>query len=75
METSLVWCRYALSVIGLFLLALLQEFLSSYRADLGLKAAKTPQGSSSDININLTGGRCESMVLLLSQRGQELLRD
>ena len=46
-----------MSVIGLFILAVLQEFLISYRASLGLKAAKGPEGSSSDINVNLTGNR------------------
>ena len=47
-----------MSVIGLFILAVLQEFLVSYRATLGMKAAKATEGSSSDINVNLTGNRC-----------------
>ncbi|CAK0780326.1 hypothetical protein CVIRNUC_005013 [Coccomyxa viridis] len=48
---------YAMSVIGLFILAVLQEFMISYRATLGMKAAKATEGSSSDINVNLTGNR------------------
>ncbi len=47
-----------MSVIGLFILAVLQEFMISYRATLGMKAAKATEGSSSDINVNLTGNRC-----------------
>ena len=47
-----------MSVIGLFILAVLQEFMISCRAILGVKAAKAAEGSSSDINVNLTGNRC-----------------
>ena len=47
-----------MSVIGLFVLAVLQEFMISYRGTLGLKAAKAAESSSSDINVNLTGNRC-----------------
>ena len=52
-------CRYALSVVGLFLLAMLQEFLISYRASIGMKAAKPASSTSADMNVTLTGGRCE----------------
>lgn len=54
--------RYAVSVIGLFLLGMLQEFLSSYRAKIGMQAAKAAQSSSSDITVNLTSGRCNFSV-------------
>ena len=54
-------CRYATSVVGLFALALLQEFLVSYRAGIGMKAAKPATTSSTDMNVTLTGGRCEAI--------------
>lgn len=50
--------RYAVSVIGLFFLGMLQEFLSSYRAKVGMQAAKASQSSSADMTVNLTSGRC-----------------
>lgn len=56
--------RYAVSVIGLFLLGVLQEFLSSYRAKIGMQAAKAAQSSSPDITVNLTSGRCNLSVTL-----------
>ena len=46
------------SVIGLFFLGMLQEFLSSYRAKVGMQAAKASQSSSPDMTVNLTSGRC-----------------
>lgn len=54
--------RYAVSVIGLFLVGMLQEFLSSYRAKIGMQAAKAAQSSSPDITVNLTSGRCNFSV-------------
>ena len=57
-----VWyygCRYAhVCNWGCSSLAVLQESMVSYRATLGMKAAKATEGSSSDINVNLTGNRC-----------------
>ncbi|CAL5221667.1 g3896 [Coccomyxa viridis] len=53
--SSSAW--YAISVVGLFALALLQEFLVSYRANIGMKAAKPATTSSTDMNVTLTGGR------------------